>query len=98
MIEPPPAGLKKINNLFADTQSTEPVSLPNASGTFSSNKFDKFRATAASKMKALNLALLTSTTSAREKTLDTGSQESPYGLQNISTGKTPTNGKQAVVI
>lgn len=67
MIEQPPASMKKINNLFADAQSTESVSLPNASGTFSG----KFGPTAASKMKVLNLALISSAATAKEQTLET---------------------------
>ena len=86
MIEQPPAGMKKINNLFADAQSTESVSLPNAAGT-AANKMA--RPVAANKTKALNLALISSSTTAKEKTLETGSQKSPYGVQNMSEGKTP---------
>lgn len=55
--------MKKINNLFADAQSVESVSLPNASGTFTSSNF---RATAVSKMKVLNLALVSSAATAKE--------------------------------
>ena len=90
MIEQPPAAVRKINNLFADgAQSTESVSLPNAQGTFVSAQL---RSTTTNKAKVLNLALASSASTVKEKTLDAGSQKSPYGLKDLlGRNQTPTN-------
>ena len=90
MIEQPPASLRKVNNLFADAQSAEPVTLPYA--PTGSAGFPE-RAMEPCNSKGLNLGIISTGNSEKDHGThecchtESASQKSAYAITKIDGQK-----------